>query len=146
MAYTKSGSLSISPEGYLVDGSGNRVMGADGAVQFEEGTAVEQVRITADGSVLVDNQEFAQVALYEVDLQQADWTDGGLVAADADAAVLLEQPGNVVIGGALEQANVDITRELTELIRASRMYQVNQTTLKVQDKAAKIASTSVGEG
>jgi flagellar basal body rod protein FlgG len=121
-------------------------MGADGAVQFEEGTAVEQVRITADGSVLVDNQEFAQVALYEVDLQQADWTDGGLVAADADAAVLLEQPGNVVIGGALEQANVDITRELTELIRASRMYQVNQTTLKVQDKAAKIASTSVGEG
>jgi len=75
----------------------------------------------ADGTVLVDGQPVGLLAL-----------DG------ADATTRLHT-------GYLEASNVDLAKEMTDLIVTLRAYQVNQRAMRVQDETLSRAVTEIGK-
>jgi len=141
--YSRGGSLYVSGDGYLVNNRGERILGSSGPIQLDAQASAPS--LGPNGEVIVGEEVVDQLQLVRLDLEQADWAPEGLVHVPSAAVSELADRTGAVIQGAIEEANVDLVGELNELIRTSRLYQVNQQTLKLQDEAVKAAVSSVGD-
>jgi flagellar basal-body rod protein FlgG len=139
--YTRSGAFYIDEAGYLVDGEGNFLLGANGQIY------VGGMNFTVDtlGGVRIgDENEFA---------------DQIRVASFADNATLRKQGSNLyfstgapqaapnqfkVVQGFLESSNVDIGREMVDMLTVFRTYETNQRMLTMIDETVGKAANEIG--
>lgn len=163
--FTRNGSFTMDEDGYLQDGSNNRLqifaLGADPATAPTidalipatngAGAAFAGVTIATDGTVTATyadgtNDAIGKVALASfispAGLKQtgsSNWAATGL-SGTASYGV----PGNgsygTLLSGALERSNVDIAEELVSLITAQRYFQANA---KAIDTATQISQTVI---
>jgi len=137
--YTKAGAFYLDSAGYLVDGSGNFVLGENGPIN-------------------VGGLNFS------VDQQGNVWNDGGLVdtlriVSFEDNTTLRREGFNLffatvpplaepheftVAQGFLEMSNVDIGREMVEMIAMFRTYETNQRILSMIDETVGRAVNEIG--
>ena len=137
--YTRSGAFYIDNMGYLVDGEGNFLLG--------EG-----------GSIYVGGPEF------KVDEMGAVWVNGALVdyirlASFEDNETLRKQGSNLffsdaaplavsnpyrIFQGSLETSNVDIAREMVDMLTVFRTYETNQRMLSMIDETVGKAVNEIG--
>ncbi len=106
---------------------------------------VSTVDIDTSGKLWVIYDNGAKQALYQIPVADVVNVDG-LVAQDgntftlgANSGALLLSKGNSgaagkVVGGALEQSNVDIATELVSLIETQRAYSSNATIVRTTDE------------
>jgi len=137
--YTRSGAFHLDELGYIVDGSGNFLLGENGPILA--GT----LNFTVDGSGTV-------------------WVDGAVIdriltASFADNNVLRQQGGNLffaleepqaapnqsqIVQGFLESSNVDIGREMVDMLSVFRIYETNQRILSMIDETVGLAVNEIG--
>lgn len=113
--YTRNGSFSRDSQGLLVTAEGYPVLVGGAPV----GMGAGELSISPDGLVLVDGQ-----AVGRPDIRGAGLTR--------------------IKSGALEQSNVDLAQEMTDLITALRSFQANQRVLKAQDETLARAVSDIG--
>ena len=92
-----------------------------------------------------------QLALATVtDEQQLQPMSGSLYTLPSSATVRLGKPGDAnfasVAGGSLELSNVDLTRELTQMIIVQRGYQASSRVMTVTDQMLNTLYSSTGGG
>jgi flagellar hook protein FlgE len=92
-----------------------------------------------------------QLALaYIADEQQLQISNGALYTAPAQVGVSYGKAGMAqfgpIEGGSLEQSNVDLTQELTEMIIVQRGYQASSRVLTVTDSMLQELYSSTGGG
>lgn len=92
-----------------------------------------------------------QLALaYVADEQQLQASNGALYTAPTQVAVSYGKAGTAqfgpIEGGSLEQSNVDLTQELTEMIIVQRGYQASSRVLTVTDSMLQELYSSTGGG
>lgn len=130
--YTRDGQFALDSQGRLVTvGDGFPVLSDQGS-QIQIPGDARNVKLAADGKVLVNNQAVA-------DLQIVDFADPAsvrkvgknLVASDAKP----EPVETSLRAGAVEQSNVDPLTELATMIEASRAYQLNAQMITMQDSS-----------
>lgn len=125
-AYTRRGDLQLSPNGLLLTGEGQPVLGEGGPVSVPPGSLVS---IGADGTVLVREPADPTAPPQQVErLKLTNWrgsriektldglfrvNGGGVLPQDAEARLT---------PGALEQSNVKTTEVLVEMVEAQRLY------------------------
>lgn len=136
--YTRDGSFSLDPEGYLVTPSGGRLEG----IQLTPGA--EKVDVSPDGTVRVEAAgeltEAGQITLYKFTGTNSLVAMGeNLFALDDPAGeTLAGPPGSQGLGtvrqGCLEMANVDLVEEMSGLVEASRAYGFNARTVRTVDE------------
>lgn len=133
-AYTRAGDLQRTVDGTLTTGSGLPVIGNGGPIVIPE---YETLSIGMDGTISIRGLGEEAVAITELDriklvnpgndnlVKKADGLfhlrDGG--EADFDANVK-------VAHGMLESSNVNTVGELTEVISASRLFELNVKMMK----------------
>jgi flagellar hook protein FlgE len=160
--YTRAGDLTFNANGYLCTQTGQFVLGYGATQNASTGTysantaggpnnpivvppGSTNVTIGADGSVNYQNASGTTVTAGYISLatfpNQAGlqrnggslW--GGTVASGAETA---GQPGTAgygqTISGELEQSNVDMGTEFTNMIQAERGYQANASTITTADQ------------
>ena len=82
----------------------------------------------------------AQIALADFRNEQGLASVGGNLwrATPASGQPAVGAPGSANLGalqgGALEEANIDLTQQLVDMITAQRAYQANAQTIKTQDQ------------
>lgn len=137
--YTKSGSLAIDATGYLVDLSGNQVLGDGGPIQFS--ASETDIMIGEDGSISSSAGLKGKLKLVEFEDPQAAerqginlWSGGSPVAATATR----------VMQGAIEKSNVSGVGEMTEMIRVQRAYESVASLLSKQDEQRRTAIQKLG--
>jgi flagellar hook protein FlgE len=122
---------------YVPTGSTGITIGKDGSVSYIDGnpaSATYQQRVTAG---------YLSLATFpnEAGLQR----DGGSLwsATNASGAATVGQPSNgnfgQTIAGELEQSNVDMGHEFTNMIEAERGYQANASTITTADQMMQTA-------
>ncbi|MBV9606587.1 MAG: flagellar hook-basal body complex protein [Solirubrobacterales bacterium] len=122
---------------YVPTGSTGIAVGQDGSVSYIDGNASSptyQQRVTAG---------YISLATFpnEAGLQR----DGGSLwsATSSSGAVQIGQPGvgnmGQTISGELEQSNVDMGTEFTNMIEAERGYQANASTITTADQMMQTA-------
>ena len=149
IGYTRAGNFFPNSEGELVLGN------ADGPrleppIQLPDG--YESINISKDGIVSVtlpgapEQQEVGQIEL-------ATFINGGglkpiggniFVESAASGPPIVGNPGDQNIGrirqGAKEASNVDPVRELVDLIKAQRSFEMNSQTIQAADQTLQVIS------
>lgn len=128
--YTRAGRLHQNQAGMLVTAEGHAVMGEGGAVQIPVG----EITITERGEVLVDGERRARLAIVEFGNLEALERVGGTAFAAGDGALPQAAGGTRVQQGYLEGANVDMSRDMANLIAIARLYQLAQRMTLAQDE------------
>ncbi len=133
--YTKDGSFGIDQEGYLVSSHGYHVLDVDGRLLP---LANSDVTVDEDGGIwqLADGENrllgrlglavFSQENLKNLEKRGQNLFEA--VGTDPDAQGLGQLRQN-----ALERANLEIIREMIDMISVMRIYEANQKSLQAQD-------------
>jgi flagellar basal-body rod protein FlgF len=120
--YTRNGQFAVSPQGTLIDGMGNQVMGKGGG----------PVRVGADGRV-----DPRQVGIFN--LTGARKVGDNYVTGAAGGAAT-----GTVRQGALEGSNADPARSMVDMIASFRAFESGQRVIRTIDETLAKASNVVG--
>lgn len=138
--YTRNGSFSIDPDGYLVNDMGLRVMGNDGAITVNN---VDSFWVDNKGNVM---EEDVVVNTFEIvtfdNTDDLDRFGSNFLLPQNQEPIPVEEP--IVIQSCLENANVEPVKETVELISATRAYETGQKIIQSQDSMLDIAINKVG--
>jgi flagellar hook protein FlgE len=159
--YTRAGDLTFNASGYLCTQTGQYVLGyaaqSNGSGGYQANTAggannaivvppgSTNVTIGPDGSVNYQNASGTTITAGYISLatfpnQAGLQRDGGSLwsATAASGTETAGQPGTGTYGqtisGELEQSNVDMGTEFTNMIEAERGYQANASTITTADQ------------
>ncbi|MFC4558050.1 flagellar hook-basal body protein [Virgibacillus kekensis] len=149
--YTRDGSFYLSPvnnnqDVMLTTKDGNPVLGENGPIVFAEG--FDSINITADGQVMVNRNgvevNSGNLAVVEAvrprmleatgnnDFRLPDLNELGFNFGEIIQAV--DPNADIMKSGALEHSNVDMSKQMTDMIMTQRSYQFNARTISMSDQ------------
>lgn len=134
-AYTRSGSFMLDGEGYLATKEGYRLLGRNGPL-----AVAGDVTVTEEGLVLSGGEPVDALLI-------VDFPPGTIPAKRG--ANLVDGPAAPVEGVRvkqhyLEQANVNVVREMIDLIAVMRAYEANQKIIQAHDETLGKAVNEMG--
>jgi flagellar basal-body rod protein FlgF len=144
-AYTRNGSLQMSPNGVLQTRNGLTVLGDAGPLSIPPDT---QVTIAKDGTISTvptTNQKNGVIAVGRLKLtnppedQMVRGDDGLFRTRDGNPAEA--DAGVTVVGGSLEGSNVNTVEAMVNMITLARQFDTQMKLLQSADENAKRASS-----
>lgn len=146
--YTRDGNFTIDGKGRLVDNSGDLVLGTSGnPITVQDG----QFQIKSDGTVIDHGNKAGQIQVdYAANALNLVKEGNGLYKVGRGTNPLPSAVGNANISyqlkqGFLERSNVDVQKEMVQLMDAYRNLQANQQVLKAYDTTMDLAVNKVGK-
>lgn len=130
--YTRNGNFSLSPEGFLVTSDGSKVMGTEGYIRVENDIPV----------TISDTGEVIQGSESKGELRITDFKKPYKMSRDGESrfrpifpdSIEIESPGYAIRQGYLEGSNVDIIKNMVQMISAYRNFEADQKALTAQDE------------
>jgi flagellar basal-body rod protein FlgF len=143
-AYTRAGDLKVTPEGFLLTGSGVPVLGNDGPISIPP---AEKIDIGMDGTISIiplggNKTNVAvvnRIKLVKPELSNLEKGKDGLmhlkkgIALEANADVTLIQ-------GVLEGSNVNAVSALVEMIELARNFELQIKVMKNADNNSGVSA------
>ncbi|WP_205619984.1 flagellar basal body rod protein FlgF [Dasania marina] len=144
-AFTRGGSLRLSPTGQLLTGNNLPVMGDGGPISIPP---FDKLTLGADGTITIQPEGQAAGVLAIVDrikLVRPNYEDlqkglDGLVSRK-DGQEEQPDPRVRVQSGFLEGSNVDTVDELTQIMAMARQYEINIKLMKTVDENSQAATS-----
>lgn len=141
---TRDGEFALNTAGELIlaDASGNwRILDEAGA-PVRVDPAAGELKIGSSGAVRQGTQTVAQIGLISPpDPQTLRKVGANLFEMPDDA---MKPAAGTLVAGSREESNYDTMTGLTEMIEASRAFQMNATILQLQDQATGQAVSLLG--
>ncbi|NLG16117.1 MAG: flagellar basal-body rod protein FlgF [Fibrobacter sp.] len=140
--YTRNGNFGLSPEGFLVTSDGSKVMGTEGFIRVERDLPIY---ISEKGEVIQKGE--SKGVLKIADFQKPYKMER--MGESRMRPLLPENPEIVSAGysvrqGYLEGSNVDIIKNMVQMISAYRNFEADQKALHAQDETLDKAVNQVG--
>lgn len=156
-AYTRGGSFGVDRDGTIVDSNGNRlvILNQNGENINVEGAGFTKESFTFDerGNLQGDNYVGLRIPIYKTigdnsmksigkNLYSPEVTidENGLMQ---EAEVTESQDGDI-LQGFIENSNVDLGKEMSDMIITQRAFQLNSTALKTADEMWQMANNLKG--
>lgn len=120
--YTRDGHFNLSPDGIVVNQLGEPVLDEGGGeiqIPAETGT----LNVNQDGTIEADGEQIAQIGVFEFPDQTALLRIGGNQFRPGEGVQPQALEDTRVIGGAVENSNVDPVMETVKLNEVSQAYQ-----------------------
>ena len=137
---TRSGSFTVDAEGFVTFAGGLRLIGEGGPVEFGSG----QVAIGQTGEVQVDGAVVARIVPSTVnDLSKLQKIGNSLYAVP-DGVELIAAERSYIRQGFIETSNVDIVREMIDMMVSFRAYEANSRAVQSQDQSLNHLFNRVG--
>jgi len=149
-AYTRAGNFLTDANGTIVDGSGNRLSIVDG-----NGNNINKVNgpykfdrnnfhVSSDGVVSI-KQGNAEINVGKVKISDVIGDNSMVAVGDnlfkpKQGATIVDSKDYSVMQGYIEQSNVDVATEMTEMLVTQRAFQLSSTTLKTADEMWQMAN------
>lgn len=130
-ALTRAGSFTINSDGYLAFPGGALLMGEGGPIEVGNG----KVEVGQDGTISVDGLDVDRIVPVTVsDLEQLKKIGSSLFIVPNNVE-LTQVDKYSIQQGFLENSNVDIVREMIEMIISFRNYEADSKAVQVQDQS-----------
>ncbi len=139
--YTRAGEFKVATDGRLVTPQGFPVQGSGGEIVVTGGTP----QILEDGTVMVAGTAVGKIRVVKVEASQLTREAAQLFKLK-DGASVADAPETKMISGAVEASNVNATRELTDMIMASRAFDSLQKTRDSNSQMGKARAEAFGKG
>jgi flagellar basal-body rod protein FlgG len=136
---TRNGTLQVDPNGQLTTNFG---MPLQPSITVPKGTNPADISIGSDGTVSVGQNKLGKLQLVTVTapdqlLQSGD----GVFSATAASGPLIAATGVTLQQGALEQSNVDMNAELTQMMSTEQSYAMASKAIDFETQMGQIAAT-----
>ena len=124
--YTRDGRFHLTKDGLLVDADGNAVQGQNGNITIDPSS--KNVSISATGQITADDylKKYGDTMYEPVD---------GATTKDAEGEILQ---------GYTEQSNVNVVREMVDMITITRAYEASQKVIHSYDSMLDKSVNQVG--
>jgi flagellar basal-body rod protein FlgG len=139
LLYTRDGSFTVDPDGYMITTTGLRVSG-----DIQISNDITSINISEDGTVVgtigddVDPTVLGQVEIYDFNNRSGLRAEGGNMYSQTEYSgepISLEIGYDVsVVQGFLEGSNVDVAEELINMIMAQRAFEMNSKVIQAADE------------
>lgn len=137
--YTRDGSFVLDPDGRLMTKEGNFVLGQNGIISLEQG----DIRIDNTGNIYANDELIDQLRLLEFDNPETLRKVGDNLLERTDESAEVNFEGRI-IQGFLEVSNVNVVREMVDMITATRTYEANQKAVHTHDETLGKAVNEIG--
>lgn len=143
LQYTRNGNFSLSPEGLLICSDGSRVMGTEGFIRVEPDIPIT---ISDNGEVIQrgESKGVLKITDFKKPYQMFRCGESRFRPMIPDGDSTVTSAGYVVRQGYLEGSNVDIIRNMAQMISAHRNFEADQKALHAQDETLEKAVNQVG--
>ncbi len=137
-ALTRNGAFSLDAQGSITDGEGNLL---DPPLKIPAGVPQSAIKIGTDGTVTANGHTVGRIELVSVPAPQHLLPAGsGMLAANAASGATRAATGARVHQGALEESNVNVGREMTDLVTTERAFQMNSSAIQTESQMMSIAN------
>ncbi len=138
--YTRAGSFVVTPEGHLATIDGNKVSGAAAIPPGE-------IEVSREGNISVNGVDAGQIGVVTFeDATRLEKTGSGLFAAPDDmSSSEMPEEERFILSGFLENSNVEVITEMTDMITALKAYEISQKALKSEDEILHLLISTVGK-
>ncbi len=137
--YTRDGSFTRGTDGSLITSDGYTVLGENGPVILQEGP----FSVADDGTIIQDGEFIDRLLITEfTDTAVLRKYGYNLIQADGNAET--REFAGTVQQGFIELSNVNIVREMVDMITVLRSYEANQKVLQAIDGTLDKAVNQVG--
>jgi len=125
--YTRNGNFKLDSEGNLTDQNGIKVLGDGGSLTLQG----SKIDISPSGEIFVDEVSVGTLKIVDfADKSVLVKSDGGFFTSNESGSEV--QPA--ISQGYLEESNVNVVRELVEMIRAQREFESYQKMIRSFDE------------
>jgi flagellar basal-body rod protein FlgG len=137
--YARAGAFLVDPEGYLIEPSGGYVLGTAGRIY------VGGANFSADaaGGVTVNGQYMGAIRVVSFEDNNTLRKQGDNLYY-SEAGPVAPAGGYEIKQGFLENSNVDVGREMVDMITVYRAYETNQRMLTMIDEIVGKAVNDIG--
>lgn len=126
--YTRNGGFRLTPDGKLVTGEGDSVLGEQGPITLPSGN----VAVSADGTISVDGAVVGKLRIAEF-AADTSLTAAGNALYSAPAGSALPAATSSVRQGMIEASNVSSVESVVQLITVQRNAEMMQRALSLFD-------------
>ncbi len=140
--YTRDGNFTLTEEGYLVTKDGDFVLDEDGErIELDPLLSSE---ILENGAIYQDGDLVATIGV--TDFEDYNYLEhyGETLFQRVDGATEQDAEGQI-ISGYLEHSNVQVVKEMVDMINVSRAYETNQKIVQTYDTSLEIAVNQLGK-
>ncbi|WP_097025829.1 flagellar hook-basal body complex protein [Clostridium peptidivorans] len=128
--YTRDGHFHVNSQGFLVNDSGDNVIGINAQTRAEEPINVNVNSLNQSNMMLVDFQDYNSLTKIGDNIYSGE---GQQIAAN----------GNIK-QYSLEKSNVNVTREMIEMMTVMRTFETNQKMIQSLDETLGKAANEIG--
>lgn len=139
--YTRDGRFTLTKEGLLVDADGNAIQGEGGDIYIP--TDAKNVAISEQGMITADGEVIDSLKI--TDFEDYDYLKkfGNTMFEPVEGATEIDAKAQV-IQGYTEQSNVNVVREMVDMITVTRAYEANQKVIRSYDTMLQSAANDIG--
>lgn len=139
LSYTRKGDFTLNSEGILVTQMGEPVMGENGPITAKG----QNIVFGKDGKIEVDGSDVGKLRIVNfADLSTLSRMENGYFSSSANP-VKVDDPG--VVQGAIEVSNVNVIREMVDMLDIQRSFEVYQKVIQSISDQDKISTSRVGK-
>ncbi len=136
---TRNGTLQLNARGQITTSLGMELVPP---ITLPKGTQPTQVSIASDGTVSVGQAKVGQIRIVQVTAPDKLMPQGGSVfSASAASGPVRAAKGVTLQQGYLEQSNVDLNTEITDMMSAQQAYQMGSRAVQMEAQLGQIAAT-----
>lgn len=140
--YTRNGAFIKDSEGYLSTTDGHRVISSSGTIQIPPG----RINISKEGIISVDDSEIGRIKIVRFeDNSKLEKVGSNLyMAKDGVSGEEVPEEEATVLSGYIEESNVEVIREMTDMISALKAYEISQKVFRSEDEVLQHLTRTVG--
>lgn len=138
--YTRAGNFTITTDGYVTDADGNHLQSEAGDLMVPTNA---EIVFDKDGTVYADGEAIDRIAVTDFEDYNYLKKFADTMYEPVEGATEIEGAG-AVLQGCLEQSNVNVVKEMTQMIAITRAYEANQKIVQTMDSTLDQAVNNVG--
>jgi flagellar basal-body rod protein FlgG len=137
--YTRNGSFNIDEDGYLFLQGVGRVQGENGDLYI----GTDKFDFSVDGNISVDGSIVDKIVIYDfLDYNNLEKVGEGKFSSNLNPNI----SENIEIRNkTIERSNVDVTKEMTDMMSSQRALQTASQALKILDMVQEKAVSEIGK-
>ena len=128
---TRAGAFQVDANGFLSAPGGLTLIGEGGPISVGSG----QVSVSRNGQVEVNGVAVDRIIPQTVEDVTRLERRGGAMFAVPEGEELIALPNSEILQGYVERGNVDLVREMVDMIVAYRTFEANAKALQTQDQS-----------